>query len=163
MSIEEFIASFSRFNASLKNILDQVPNKVEKVEGKQLSTEDYTTLDKAGLRHLMTSHSLTAEGDTVSINLGLGSLLHLTLTQPETTLAFVPDSIPNDQTRYVTLIIKQGTGANKLLWPSNVLWPNGHAPVLAYVPAAEDVITLIQRGDSQNYYGFMNGSWMSHD
>lgn len=66
----EEIADFIKIN---RETLD---SKVDAVEGKQLSTEDYTTQDKTKLESLPTNQALRQELDNISTTIGsIGSVL----------------------------------------------------------------------------------------
>lgn len=100
-----------------------------------------------------------ASAATVVVDVSQGAVLSLTLTVPDTTLTIATPTLAANKSSYCSLILKQGTGANKVTWPNNIKWPHGRAPVLAYELDAEDVITLMTVGTSGVWYGFVGGSW----
>ncbi|HHS7556226.1 TPA: hypothetical protein ACTPQ1_004516 [Salmonella enterica] len=90
----------------------------------------------------------------VRIDLNLSDDFILTLNDPSTTLTFVDMTSPALNIRYeIQLSFIQGTGANKVVWPSNVAWPNGAEPVLSYTKDAEDVIVLTSTDGGGHWRG----------
>lgn len=67
----------------------------------------------------------------------------LVLNEPVTSLTISPlvGTKANVRVEFY-LTVKQGTGANKITWPSNVKWPHGANPVLSYTADAEDTLAL---------------------
>ena len=62
-----------------------------------------------------------------------------TLTAPVTQLSVINAwKCLNSQT--ITMLLTQGTGANKISWPSNVKWSYGREPVLTFTKDSIDVI-----------------------
>lgn len=91
----------------------------------------------------------------------LGTIQDITLNTATTTMTFKPFSDGANLGRQLTLLLKQGTGANKVNWPSSIKWNNNRPPVLSYVTGRVDVITLLTRNSGGTWYGFYNGGWIS--
>lgn len=91
----------------------------------------------------------------------LGTIQDLTLNTATTTVTFKAFSDGANLGRQLTLLLKQGTGANKVNWPSSIKWNNNRPPVLSYVTGRVDVITLLTRNSGGTWYGFYNGGWIS--
>lgn len=98
-------------------------------------------------------------GTTVSIGVVSGSVQRVVLNSSTTTVTFVPFSDGADKARQLTLLLKQGTGSNKVVWPSSIRWNNGRPPVLSYLTGRVDVITLLTYDSGTSWYGFYNGGW----
>lgn len=79
------------------------------------------------------------------------SYYEVALTEPMTTINLVdpPDLVGFYQ--QVTLTLKQGSGANKVTWPSKIKWAFNRSPVLNFISGYTDVVTLVYRG---------SGKWM---
>ncbi len=88
-----------------------------------------------------------------TVDVGQGNIVELTLTNPETTIDFVP---PDAGAYMVTLLLKQGTGANTATW-SNVRWPNDQPPVLSYDQNSFDIISFIVT--TNDTFGLVGGGW----
>lgn len=61
-------------------------------------------------------------------------------------------SNPVDGVEY-TIIIATGAGAFTATWPASVLWPGATAPVITVAAAKVDVIKLLFRNGTTQYYG----------
>ncbi|AEK81928.1 hypothetical protein [Salmonella phage 7-11] len=101
----------------------------------------------------------TITGTTVEIGPLAGSVQRLTLNSSTTTVTIGSFSDGPDKARQLTLLIKQGTGSNKVVWPSSIRWNNNRAPVLSYLTGRVDVITLLTYNSGASWYGFYNGGW----
>ena len=101
----------------------------------------------------------TITGTTVEIGPLAGSVQRLTFNSSTTTVTIGPFSDGPDKARQLTLLIKQGTGSNKVVWPSSIRWNNNRAPVLSYLTGRVDVITLLTYNSGASWYGFYNGGW----
>lgn len=103
---------------------------------------------------------------TREINIDLGSCQSMTLMQPLTTVT-IKDFVdaPSDPTNntdvahQITLLIKQGTGANKIKWGEVIKWNNSREPVLSYLKDKIDIITLLTIDSGTTWMGFYNGGW----
>lgn len=103
---------------------------------------------------------------TREIDIDLGSCQSMTLMQPLTTVT-IKDFVdaPSDPTNntdvahQITLLIKQGTGANKVKWGEVIKWNNSREPVLSYVKDKIDIITLLTIDSGNTWMGFYNGGW----
>lgn len=83
----------------------------------------------------------------------------LKLNASTTTLTINSPANEDTYCRQVTLMVQQGTGANKIKWPSTVRWNNGREPVLSYEIGKIDVITLLTKDSGKKWFGFYNGGW----
>lgn len=83
----------------------------------------------------------------------------LTISASNTTITLRSPAGETDKCRQLTLMIQQGTGSNKVTWPSTVKWNNGRTPVLSYDRGKVDVITLLTKDSGASWYGFYNGGW----
>ena len=107
----------------------------------------------------MTSAVLeTASTAAYTITAGHTSVYRIGLTQPTTTLN-LGMSNPIGPVCRVTVILRQETGTNKVVWPANVRWPNGSAPKLSWKQGAEDFIDLITYNSGGTWYGLFGGGW----
>lgn len=79
------------------------------------------------------------------------SIVVLTLTAPACTLAV---QAPCQSFR---LALVQGTGANKVTWPSNVRWPYGVPPVLSYTQGHIDLFEFLSPNADGQWFGFFLG------
>jgi len=109
---------------------------------------------------------LATIGDVTGSIVGLDfaesdNVFTLTLTQPETAVVFQNVVSIYTAVAQVTLLIKQGTGANQVTWPDNVKWTNDRAPTLSYIAGYSDIVTLLYNKNTGNWYGFSNGGWFS--
>lgn len=98
--------------------------------------------------------SLFVAQGAVRIDMNVSDDFIITLNDPSTTLTFVDIENPVLNIRYeMRLSFFQGTGANKVVWPSSVTWPNGAEPVLSYTVGAEDVFILTSTDGGGHWRG----------
>ena len=76
-----------------------------------------------------------------------------TLTAAVTQLSVINASGSNLNSQTITLLLTQGTGANKISWPSNVKWSYGREPVLTFTQNSIDVIQLLSVDGGSTWYG----------
>lgn len=99
--------------------------KVSTVEGKSLSTNDYTTVEKnklastvaAGYDNLVVNSAGTG---TVVINLALATVFDITLTG-NTTFSFTNVPVPTGQSFSWVVRVTQGATARTITWPT-ITW-----------------------------------------
>lgn len=89
------------------------------------------------------------------------SAFDLTLTAPECALSLLNAQVPAGYSRAITLTLRQGSGANKVQWPSNIVWAYNRQPVLSYVPGAYDLVTLVYDPIAHNWRGMVDGGWFN--
>lgn len=98
---------------------------------------------------------------SLALNVEDGTVQFFNLKQPTTTFTISGFTDPVSTCRQITLILQQGTGANKVSWPSKVKWNNNRTPVLSYVKNKVDFITLLTKDSGATWYGFYNGGWFN--
>ncbi|WAX14256.1 hypothetical protein ECO319P1_00097 [Escherichia phage ECO319P1] len=100
-----------------------------------------------------------AEGTSHTVHVTDATVQLLKLTASTTTLTIDSPTNEPDLCRQITLMVQQGTGANKIKWPTTVRWNNGREPVLSYDNGKIDVITLLTKDSGAKWFGFYNGGW----
>lgn len=98
-----------------------------------------------------------AAGAYVDVDFSDGDIQRITLSASTTYITLVDNSAAVNKARQISLILKQGTGANKIVWDTPVKWSNGIEPILSYTQGDEDIITLVHCGNDEFYYGFLGG------
>lgn len=101
-----------------------------------------------------------AQALNVSIDAG-NLVFDITLTEPLCVLSLLNEFTTPGYVRSITLFLRQGTGANKVTWPTNVR-PQGKLPVvLSYEQGDLDTVTLVSDPgtDTPTWLLFANGSW----
>lgn len=122
-------------------------------------TTDNTTLNlvatKVQVNGVDMSESLPTVIETASwdyaVEVTSPSIVVLTLTAPACTLDV---QAPCQSFR---LALVQGTGANKVTWPSNVRWPYGVPPVLSYTQGHIDLFEFLSPNADGQWFGFFLG------
>ncbi|WP_286694968.1 hypothetical protein [Spongiibacter sp. UBA1325] len=113
------------------------------------------TLPKNGSRAFRTINAAA----NVAIDIQRDEVVDITLTQATTTLLLEGDLPLNHSAATLELTLRQGSGANAVVWPNGILWPSGQPPVLAYEAGYSDVVTIVAQGNGR-YLGFHNGGWL---
>ncbi|CZY40464.1 Uncharacterised protein [Enterobacter cloacae] len=92
--------------------------------------------------------------DTLELDMSDGKrVFKATLTAPVTQLSVINASGSNLNSQTITLLLTQGTGANKISWPSNVKWSYGREPVLTFTKDSIDVIQFLSIDGGSTWYG----------
>lgn len=99
----------------------------------------------------------TANTSTYTVNLDETALSRVDLTAPVTNLILQSSPLSVEKAKQFTIILRQGTGSNKVNWPHTVRWAYNISPALSYGVQDEDIITLIRCGTDNFYYGFFSG------
>ncbi|WP_405125426.1 hypothetical protein ACI51W_00060 (plasmid) [Pseudomonas marginalis] len=82
--------------------------------------------------------------DTLELDMSDGKrVFKATLTAAVTQLSVINGSGSNLNSQTITMCLTQGTGANKISWPSNVIWSYGREPVLTFTQNSIDVIQFL--------------------
>lgn len=97
-----------------------------------------------------TTYEINAQDATVQL---------ITISASTTTITIRTPDDGAEKCRQLTLMIQQGTGANKIKWPTTVRWNNGREPVLSFENGKIDVITLLTKDSGKKWFGFYNGGW----
>ncbi|HHA1303491.1 TPA: hypothetical protein ACOEDE_001254 [Enterobacter kobei] len=92
--------------------------------------------------------------DTLELDMSDGKrVFKATLTAPVTQLSVINASGSNLNSQTITMLLTQGTGANKITWPSNVKWSYGREPVLTFTKDSIDVIQFLSIDGGSTWYG----------
>lgn len=92
--------------------------------------------------------------DTLELDMSDGKrVFKATLTAPVTQLSVMSASGSNLNSQTITMLLTQGTGANKISWPSNVKWSYGREPVLTFTKDSIDVIQFLSIDGGSTWYG----------
>lgn len=92
--------------------------------------------------------------DTLELDMSDGKrVFKATLTAPVTQLSVINASGSNLNSQTITMLLTQGTGANKISWPSNVKWSYGREPVLTFTKDSIDVIQFLSVDGGSTWYG----------
>lgn len=117
------------------------------------------------IKDVLNIYKVVAKGEVTNDRLVLNpdeaGMQTLTLTKVSTNVLIDEVKTPKDVYRQVTLYIKQGTGANKIVWDARVSWSNGRIPVLSYRKDAIDIITLVTVDNGNTWMGMYNGGWFN--
>lgn len=93
---------------------------------------------------------------SITIPFATSGVHRVTLTAATTTIA-VNSTLKAGEARQITIILRQGVGAQKVNWPANIKWPNDRPPVLSLEQGQEDFVTLLSCATDSHIYGFSNG------
>lgn len=92
--------------------------------------------------------------DTLELDMSDGKrVFKAILTVPLTQLSVINASGSNLNSQTITMCLTQGTGANKISWPSNVIWSYGREPVLTFTKDSIDVIQFLTVDGGSTWYG----------
>lgn len=106
----------------------------------------------------VTSFRTVAGGTSATLTMGRISAYRVGLNQPTTTLRFVAENLVGPVAR-TTLILRQDTGANKVVWPNNAKWVNGTPPPLSWTQGKEDIFEVMTYDGGNSWYVCYVGGW----
>lgn len=132
-----------------------------------VSDSDFFVTDQAGitkktsLRVLLsgagvTRNRLSARGtvtSTLALDLGAAEYFSATLSSTTCVVSFNNIPVATSAALNFTLALRQGSGANKVTWPSGVKWSFGRAPVLSYKQGATDTFEFISYDNGATWTG----------
>lgn len=89
----------------------------------------------------------------MTVDLSLAETFTANLTNGQCVVTFTnPANNPNTS-QVFTLVLSQGTGANIVAWPSNILWNYGREPVLSYKTGVRDVLQFVTYDNGNTWIG----------
>lgn len=92
--------------------------------------------------------------DTLELDMSDGKrVFKATLNAAVTQLSVINASGSNLNSQTITMCLTQGTGANKISWPSNIIWSYGREPVLTFTQNSIDVIQFLTVDGGSTWYG----------
>lgn len=100
-------------------------------------------------------------GDRIVLHPDEAGMQSLTLMLPNTSVNLDAVVAPTNIYRQIVLYIKQGTGANKVVWDNKISWSNGRIPTLSYRNGATDIVTLVTINNGNTWFGMYNGGWFN--
>lgn len=92
--------------------------------------------------------------DTLGLDMSDGKrVFTATLTSASTQLSILNASGNTKNSQTITVCLTQGTGANKIEWPSNVKWSYGRTPVLTFTKDSVDVFEFMSVDGGSTWFG----------
>ena len=122
----------------------------------QIDAKDAALQAKIDTKVTITQDLLTINNveDTLELDMSDGKrVFKATLTAAVTQLSVINASGSNLNSQTITMCLTQGTGANKVSWPSNVIWSYGREPVLTFTQNSIDVIQFLTVDGGSTWYG----------
>ncbi|MES3530071.1 hypothetical protein [Enterobacter hormaechei] len=122
----------------------------------QIDAKDAALQAKIDTKVTITQDLLTINNveDTLELDMSDGKrFFKATLTAAVTQLSVINASGSNLNSQTITMCLTQGTGANKISWPSNVIWSYGREPVLTFTQNSIDVIQFLTVDGGSTWYG----------
>ncbi|UCT07437.1 hypothetical protein [Enterobacter mori] len=122
----------------------------------QIDAKDAALQAKIDTKVTITQDLLTINNveDTLELDMSDGKrVFKATLTAAVTQLSVINASGSNLNSQTITMCLTQGTGANKISWPSNVIWSYGREPVLTFTQNSIDVIQFLTVDGGSTWYG----------
>ncbi|MEG6304387.1 hypothetical protein UXP06_07255 [Enterobacter ludwigii] len=122
----------------------------------QIDAKDTALQANIDTKVTITQNLLTINNveDTLELDMSDGKrVFKATLTAALTQLSVINASGSNLNSQTITMCLTQGTGANKISWPSNVIWSYGREPVLTFTQNSIDVIQFLTVDGGSTWYG----------
>lgn len=148
----------------IKNMSDELKREMETLEN-QMATfrkEVNETLALIKSYALASAYSFWEEdaSNFIVLDPTKGSVSHHVLMEPLTSVSFATFKTEPTVARQLTVILEQGTGANKISkWDEKIKWSQDRIPVLSLESGRKDVVTLLTYDEGKSWLGFFNGGW----
>jgi hypothetical protein len=125
------------------------------ITGFPIRTEvfDPSSVGGGGLPQVLVDPDGLADGE-LTLPAGEAAVYDCTLVSVNTLINV--DARDDDQAHEITLILRQGLGAQTVDW-TGVLWPNGAKPLLSFDPGSIDVLRLMVTANGA--FGLHVGGW----
>lgn len=101
-------------------------------------------------------YDLGSVGQTLALDLSKGSIFTFSLTEPNTVLSLNGASPQKGYAQEYTLVITQAIGAGGIIWPDNIRWQYGNAPVLSFTQGLVDIINLVTFDNGVSWIGSLS-------
>lgn len=85
----------------------------------------------------------------------------ITLDQPNCALTLVNATVPEGYLWSIAITLRQGSGANKVTWPVDIVWAFNRKPALSYDRGAVDLISLVSDPVTGKWRGMVDGGWFN--
>ncbi|HBC3499801.1 TPA: hypothetical protein KDY90_002581 [Vibrio parahaemolyticus] len=96
--------------------------------------------------------------ETINVDVSQGSVFPLKLMQPTTTMNINVSNPDPSAAIQCILVLEQGTGSNKVIWPDNIKWPTSSNPHLSYEQGKKDTVALMSLDQGATWMAFLSGS-----
>lgn len=101
-------------------------------------------------------YDLGSVGQTLTLDLSKGSIFTFSLTEPNTSLTLNGASPEKGYAQECSLVITQAIGAGSVIWPDNIRWQYGNAPVLSFTQGLVDIINLVTFDNGVSWIGSLS-------
>lgn len=132
-----------------------------------VSDTDFFVTDQAGITKKtslkvllsgagVTRNRLNARGtvtSTLALDISSAEYFSAILSSATCTISFTNIPVATNAVLNFTLALRQGSGANKVVWPSSVKWSFGRSPVLSYRQGATDTFEFISYDNGATWTG----------
>lgn len=152
-TIQDLLSNYAQSSA-LSDYVTQASYDANAITRDNLETE-VNALGISGAATIAIE-TIANAGASQTINKTANSVIDMTLTQATTSITCATRSDAKAHT--VTLILRQGSGANEVSW-SGVAWPEGSPPLLTFESGKFDVIELIVT--QSTVVGLYKGGWFA--
>lgn len=85
----------------------------------------------------------------------------ITLNKPNCALTLLNATVPEGYLWSIAITLRQGSGANKVTWPVDIVWAFNRKPALSYDRGAVDLISLISDPVTGKWRGMVDGGWFN--
>lgn len=134
-----------------------------------VSDTDFFVTDQAGLTKKtslkvlltgggVTRNRLSARGtvtSTLALDISSAEYFSATLSSPTCNISFTNIPVTTNVVQNFTIALRQGSGANLVVWPTSVKWSFGRTPVLSYKQGVVDTFEFITYDNGATWVGSM--------
>ncbi|KGX19860.1 hypothetical protein [Burkholderia pseudomallei] len=102
--------------------------------------------------------NVTGNGLDLDLSTGIGCF-NATINAPQTAITISNPATDANFVRSFSLVLKQGTGSNKVnSWPAIIKWNGGVPPVLSYAQGVSDAFMFETYDGGKSYVGYFVGN-----
>jgi len=97
--------------------------------------------------------NLNTVEETLELDMSDGKRVFTAILSVPNTQISIINAGGNKNSQTVTVCVTQGTGANKIQWPGNVVWSYGRPPVLTFTKDSVDIFQFLSVDGGSTWYG----------
>lgn len=144
------IVSFTFPTPDSASIVTTSPTATIKAARSIMATQDWVNGRESKVQTINAGAAVTIASDQAFT-------FDITLNQANTSLGLTANGETVNTQREIIVILRQGTGANKVSWPTNIDWSYDSEPVLAFQQVKYDKFQLVKIHGQANWSGSVIG------
>lgn len=154
---QEAYNAIMAISPDLENILSRIANAKKEVSAVEQNLEELGG-------NLTSLQVKEVSGETaLQLTPTTSCVYNITLNKPQCAISFASSiGLRAGILKEIRLYLKQGTGANKVTFPSNIKWAGGYPPTLSFEKDYVDIVQLDTIDGGQTWHGAFVDQWVAN-